>query len=53
MPPRTAQMVVLVTGFIAFISILVASMLAIRLVNTREVLRQRVHACACCQEPPR
>ena len=38
MPPRTAQMVVLLTGFIAFISILVAGMLAIRLDRTRDVL---------------
>ena len=53
MPPRTAQMVVLLTGFIAFISILVAGMLTIRLDRTRGVLRQHLQACACCEEPPR
>lgn len=50
MPPRTAQMVVILTGFIAFTSILVAGMLAIRLDRTRDVLRQRLDACTCCQE---
>jgi hypothetical protein len=50
MPPRTAQMVVLLTGFIAFISVLVAGMLAIRLDRTRDVLRERLQACTCCEE---
>lgn len=53
MPPRTAQMVVLLTGLIAFISILVAGMLAIRLDRTRDVLRERLQACPCCEERPR
>lgn len=53
MPPRTAQMVVLLTGFIAFISILVAGMLAIRLDRTRDVLHQRIQACTCCEEQTR
>jgi hypothetical protein len=50
MPPRTAQMVVIFTGFIAFTSILVAGMLAIRLDRTRDVLRHRLEACACCED---
>ncbi len=50
MPPRTAQWVVIMTGFIAFLSILVAGMLAIRLDRTRGVLQQRLQQCECCQD---
>jgi len=47
---KSARMAVLFTGFIAFTSILVAGMLAIRLDRTRGALKQRMHECACCQD---
>jgi hypothetical protein len=53
MPTRTAQLVVMLTGFIAFTSILVAGMLAIRLDRTRDALHQRLKTCECCEDLPR
>lgn len=47
---RNARMAVLLTGFIAFTSILVAGMLAVRLDRARGVLQQRMQQCACCQD---
>lgn len=48
---RAAQLVVLFTGFIAFTSILVAGMLAVRLDRTRGALHQAIQQCgACCQD---
>ncbi len=47
---RAAQLVVLFTGFIAFASILVAGMLAVRLDRTRGALNQALQQCACCQD---
>ena len=47
---RNARMAVLLTGFIAFTSIIVAGMLAIRLDRTRGALMQRLAECPCCQD---
>lgn len=47
---RAAQLVVLFTGFIAFTSILVAGMLAMRLDRTRGALHQALQQCPCCQD---
>lgn len=45
-----ARMAVVLTGFIAFTSIVVAGMLAVRLDRTRGALQQRMQQCACCQD---
>ncbi len=50
MPPRTAQIAVFLTGFMAFLSIIVAAMLALRLDQTRTALHHRLQQCACCDE---
>ena len=47
---HNARIAVLLTGFIAFSSIIVAGMLAIRLARTRGALLQRLQECACCQD---
>jgi len=47
---RNARLAVLLTGFIAFTSIVVAGMLAVRLDRTRGALQQRLQQCACCQD---
>ena len=47
---QNARMAVLLTGFIAFSSIVVAGMLAVRLDRTRGALQQRAAQCACCQD---
>jgi hypothetical protein len=47
---HNARIAVLLTGFIAFTSILVAGMLAMRLDRTRGALQQRLAECPCCQD---
>jgi len=47
---QNARIAVLLTGFIAFTSIVVAGMLAIRLDRTRGALMQRLSECPCCQD---
>ena len=47
---HNARIAVLLTGFIAFSSIVVAGMLAVRLDRARGALQQRLHDCQCCQD---
>jgi len=47
---RNARLAVLFTGFIAFSSIVVAAMLAVRLDRSRGALQLKLQQCACCQE---
>ena len=47
---HNARIAVLLTGFIAFTSIVVAGMLAVRLDRTRGALQLRLQQCACCQD---
>jgi hypothetical protein len=47
---KQARLVVLMTGLMAFTSIAVAGMLAVRLSRTRALLQQKLQACECCQD---
>ena len=47
---KQARLVVLMTGLMAFTSIAVAGMLAVRLSRARAVLQQKLQACECCQD---
>lgn len=49
-PGKQARTVVLMTGVMAFISIAVASILAVRLSSARATLQRELQACACCQD---
>lgn len=50
MSGKNATLVVFMTGFIAFTSIAVAGMLAVRLGKAREVLRVKLQQCECCED---
>lgn len=45
-----ARLIVVMTGFIAFTSIAVAGMLALRLSRARAALTTKLQACACCDD---
>lgn len=47
---RNARLAVLFTGFIAFTSIVVAGMLAVRLDRSRGALLLKLQQCPCCQD---
>jgi hypothetical protein len=49
-PGKNVRLVVLMTGFIAFTSIAVAGMLALRLSRARAVLQVKLQQCECCQD---
>lgn len=51
MSPSAARMFVLLTGFIAFTSVLVAGLLALRLERSRDALQRQLQACTCCEDP--
>ncbi|MBL9104828.1 MAG: hypothetical protein JNL82_28040 [Myxococcales bacterium] len=47
---KSARLIVLMTGFIAFTSIAVAGTLATRLGRARGALAAKLQACACCED---
>lgn len=47
---KQARLVVLMTGLMAFTSIAVAGMLAVRLSRARAVLQQKLQQCECCAD---
>jgi hypothetical protein len=50
MSVKSARLIVLMTGFIAFTSIAVAGTLATRLGRARGALAAKLQACACCED---
>ncbi len=47
---KHARIVVLMTGLIAFTSIAVAGLMAVRLSRARAVMHAKLEQCACCDD---